>query len=80
MNLDDEEYNLKKKCLKIINNNEVQIAIRKISNLKFKKQKLGREKAVNICRLYVRNFVDIYDKPDTFNYIKEINQVCRHLK
>ena len=80
MNLDDEEYNLKKKCLKIINNNEVQIAIRKISNLKFKKQKLGREKAVNICRLYVRNFVDIYDKPDTFNYIKEINQVCKHLK
>ena len=80
MNLNDEEYKLKKKCIKIINSNEVQIAIRKISNLKFRNEKLGRQKAVNICKLYVRNFVDIYDKPDTFNYIKEINQVYRHLK
>lgn len=79
MNLDDEEYNLKKKCIKIINNNEVQIAIRKISNLKFRKKKLGRKKAVNICKLYVTNFVDICDTPDTFNYIKEINKVTRHL-
>ena len=79
MNLDDEEYKLKKKCIKIINNNEVQIAIRKISNLKFRNEKLGKQKAKNICKLYVTNFVDICDRPDTFNYIKEINKVTRHL-
>jgi hypothetical protein len=80
MNLENEEYKLKKKCMKIIKNNDVDEAINKISKLKFMGNELGRSKAVNVCKLYIRNFVDICDKPDNFNYIKELNKKCNHLK
>lgn len=80
MTLENDEYKLKKKCMNIIKNNDVDEAINKISNLNFRGSKLGRSKAINVCKLYVRNFINVCDKPDNFNYVRELNNKCNHLK
>tara|TARA_Y200000002_G_scaffold316607_1_gene274986 strand:+ start:2876 stop:3118 length:243 start_codon:yes stop_codon:yes gene_type:complete len=74
MTLDKNEYLLKKKCIKIIENNDIQISINKIANIKFNNQKLGVKKAKRICKIYIEHSVDYCNKPDNFNYVKELNR------
>ena len=80
MTLDNDEYKLKKKCLNIIKKYDIQTAIEKISKLKFRGKELGNTKAKNVCKIYVTNFVDVCNKPDNYNYIREINDRCKFLK
>lgn len=75
----DYEDRLRKKCIKIIRNNNIEQAIEKISNLKFQGKNLGKKKAKNICKIYVSEFINYCGQNDKYNYMKELNETCAHL-
>ena len=79
MGLKIVESGLKKKCIKIIKNNSIEEAVRKISNLKFEDKKLGIQTAKNICKLYAYGSVSSLDKPDSFNRDKEVHKKLVYL-
>lgn len=78
MHLTKNEIRFKEKAIKIINNNEIEEAVRKISRLTFENKKVGMKRSKNICKLYIRENVTFIDQPDDFHYNKELDDtLCR---
>ena len=73
MHLTKNETKFRNKILKIIKNNDIKDAVNIISNLTFENKKMGLKRAKNICALYVHDNVNFTDKPDNYNYNKELN-------
>ena len=79
MSLDVLQFHLKKKCIKIIKNNDIETAVEKISNLKYKNENLGIKKAKNICKIFVYHSVSGLGKPDSFNHNLEVKNKMTYL-
>ena len=73
MHLTKNETKFKNRVLKIIQSNDIKDAVNIISNLTFENQKVGTKRAKKLCRLYINANVDFTDKPDNYNYNKELN-------
>jgi hypothetical protein len=80
MSLDVLQFDLKKKCIRIMkNNDDIETAVKKISNLKYENKNLGIKKAKSICKLFVYNSVSGLGKPDSFNHKLEVNNKMKYL-
>lgn len=79
MSLDVFQFQLKKKCIRILKNNDIETAVEKISNLKYKNEKLGIKKAKNVCKIFVYHSVSGLGKPDSFNHDLEVNNKMKYL-
>jgi len=79
MSLDVLQFELKKKCIKIMKNNDIETAVKKISNLKYNNENLGIKKAKSICKLFVYHSVSGLGKPDSFNHNLEVNKKLKYL-
>ena len=79
MLLSKEENKIKKNVLKILRNNKIKKAISLVAELKFQNKKIGMKKAHELCVLYIDQSVDFKNKPDNFNYLKEIENNLEQL-
>ncbi len=73
MHLTKNETKFKNRVLKIIQSNDIKDAVNIISNLTFENQKVGKKRARRLCTLYINANVDFTNKPDNYNYNKELN-------
>ena len=77
MFLNKEENKLKNNVLRIIKNHNLKTAISLVADLKYENKKLGAKKAKQICNLYIDQSVDFKNKPNKFNYVKEVESNLR---
>lgn len=77
MFLNKKENKLKNNVLRIIRDNKLKTAISLVANLNYENKKLGMKKAKQICNLYIDYSVDFKNKPNKFNYVKEVESNLR---
>ena len=77
MFLKKEENKLKNNVLRIIKNHNLKTAISLVADLKYENKKLGAKKAKQLCNLYIDQSVDFKNKPNKFNYVKEVESNLR---
>ena len=77
MFLNKEENKLKNNVLRIIKNHNLKTAISLVADLKYENKKLGAKKAKQLCNLYIDQSVDFKNKPNKFNYVKEVESNLR---
>ena len=80
MYLTDNETKFMDKIVKIINKNEIKDAVKIISKLKFENKTIGMKKAKKFCIMFVEENVDSMDKPDNYNYGRELNSRIKKIK
>lgn len=80
MYLTDNETKFMDKIVKIINKNEIIDAVKIISKLKFENKTIGMKKAKKFCIMFVAENVDSMNKPDNYNYGRELNSRIKKIK
>ena len=80
MYLTDNETKFMDKIVKIINKNEIKDAVKIISKLKFENKTIGMKKAKKFCIMFVEENVDSMDKPDNYNYGRELHSRIKKIK
>jgi len=77
MFLNKEENKLKNNILRIIKKYNLNTSISLVADLKYENKKLGTKKARQLCNLYIDQSVDFKNKPNKFNYMKEVESKLR---
>ena len=73
MHLTKNETKFKNKIVRIMKTNDIKDAVNIISNLTFENKKVGNKRAKSLCKLFIHDNVDFTNKPDNYNYNKELN-------